>query len=138
MPINKRDYYEILGVARGASEQDLKSAYRRLAHQHHPDKNQSDPQAEDKFKEAAEAYAVLSDPDQRQRYDRFGHAGVSSAAGTAWGAPQRCANRQLIWRPSDPASLSWTWVAARASLPNVPERAPVPRAWSAASIRPLT
>ena len=87
MPINKRDYYEILGVDRGASEQDLKSAYRRLAHQHHPDKNQGDPQAEDKFKEAAEAYAVLSDPDQRQRYDRFGHAGVSSAAGAAWGAP---------------------------------------------------
>src|SRR2546429_4576297 len=87
MPINKRDYYEILGVDRGVSEQDLKSAYRRLAHQHHPDKNQGDPQAEDKFKEAAEAYAVLSDPDQRQRYDRFGHAGVSSAAGAAWGAP---------------------------------------------------
>jgi len=86
MPINKRDYYEILGVDRGVSEQDLKSAYRRLAHQHHPDKNQGDPQAEDKFKEAAEAYAVLSDPDQRQRYDRFGHAGVSNAAG-AWGAP---------------------------------------------------
>src|SRR5256885_10741942 len=87
MPINKRDYYEVLGVGRTATEQELKSAYRRLAHQHHPDKNQGDPQAEDKFKEAAEAYAVLSDPDQRQRYDRFGHAGVSSAAGAAWGAP---------------------------------------------------
>src|SRR5881392_2384577 len=87
MPINKRDYYEILGVDRGVSEQDLKSAYRRLAHQHHPDKNQGDPQAEDKFKEAAEAYAVLSDPDQRQRYDRFGHAGVAGTAGGAWGAP---------------------------------------------------
>src|SRR2546429_239539 len=87
MPINKRDYYEILGVDRGVSEQDLKSAYRRLAVQHHPDKNPDDPQAEDKFKEAAEAYAVLSDPEQRRRYDRFGHAGVSSAAGAAWGAP---------------------------------------------------
>ena len=87
MPINKRDYYEILGVDRGASEQDLKSAYRRLAHQHHPDKNQGDPHSEEKFKEAAEAYAVLSDPDQRLRYDRFGHAGVSSTAGAAWGAP---------------------------------------------------
>ena len=83
----KRDYYEVLSVTRSASEQELKSAYRRLAVQHHPDKNPEDPQAEDKFKEAAEAYAVLSDPEQRRRYDRFGHAGVSSAAGASWGAP---------------------------------------------------
>jgi len=87
MAINKRDYYEVLGVTRSATDQDLKSAYRRLAHQHHPDKNQGDPHSEDKFKEAAEAYAVLSDPEQRGRYDRFGHAGVSSAASGAWGAP---------------------------------------------------
>ena len=87
MAITKRDYYEVLGVNRSATEQDLKSAYRRLAHQHHPDKNQDDPHAEDKFKEAAEAYAVLSDTEQRRRYDRFGHAGVSSAASAAWGAP---------------------------------------------------
>jgi molecular chaperone DnaJ len=83
----KRDYYEVLSVSRSAGEQDLKTAYRRLAVQHHPDKNPGDPQAEEKFKEAAEAYAVLSDPEQRRRYDRFGHAGVSSAAGAAWGAP---------------------------------------------------
>src|SRR5258707_15666700 len=83
----KRDYYEVLSLPRSASEQELKSAYRRLAVQHHPDKNPEDPQAEDKFKEAAEAYAVLSDPEQRRRYDRFGHAGVSSAAGASWGAP---------------------------------------------------
>lgn len=83
----KRDYYEVLSVSRSATEQELKSAYRRLAVQHHPDKNPDDPKAEDKFKEAAEAYAVLSDPEQRRRYDRFGHAGVSSAAGAAWGAP---------------------------------------------------
>ena len=87
MSVTKRDYYEILGVTRSATDQDLKSAYRRLAHQHHPDKNQGDPHSEDKFKEAAEAYAVLSDPEQRRRYDRFGHAGVSSAASAAWGAP---------------------------------------------------
>src|SRR6266446_8100400 len=87
MAINKRDYYEVLGVARTATEQDLKSAYRRLAHQYHPDKNQGDTESEEKFKEAAEAYAVLSDGEQRQRYDRFGHAGVASAAGAAWGAP---------------------------------------------------
>ena len=86
--MNKRDYYEVLGVERSATEQDLKKAYRRLAHQFHPDKNQTDPEAEEKFKEAAEAYAVLSNADQRQRYDRFGHAGVStSAAGASWGAP---------------------------------------------------
>src|SRR5947209_15818114 len=83
----KRDYYQVLSVGRSASEQELKSAYRRLAVQHHPDKNPDDPRAEDKFKEAAEAYAVLSDPEQRRRYDRFGHAGVSSAASAAWGAP---------------------------------------------------
>src|SRR4051794_13950960 len=88
MAINKRDYYEVLGVGRGASDQDLKKAYRRLAHQYHPDKNQTDPEAEEKFKEAAEAYAVLSNADQRARYDRFGHAGVaSSAANASWGAP---------------------------------------------------
>ena len=87
MAITKRDYYEVLGVSRSATDQDLKSAYRRLAHQHHPDKNQDDPRAEEKFKEAAEAYTVLSDPEQRKRYDRFGHAGVSNAASAAWGAP---------------------------------------------------
>jgi molecular chaperone DnaJ len=88
MAVTKRDYYEVLGVTRSVTEQDLKSAYRRLAHLHHPDKTQGDAESEEKFKEAAEAYAVLSDPEQRQRYDRFGHAGVSSsAANAAWGAP---------------------------------------------------
>lgn len=88
MAINKRDYYEVLGVSRSSTDAELKTAYRRLAHQHHPDKNQSDPEAEERFKEAAEAYAVLSNSEQRQRYDRFGHAGVSSsAANAAWGAP---------------------------------------------------
>src|SRR5205807_9371873 len=87
MPNNKRDYYEVLGLGRTATEQELKSAYRRLAHQYHPDKNQANPEAEEKFKEAAEAYGVLSDAEQRSRYDRFGHAGVSTAAGAAWGAP---------------------------------------------------
>ncbi len=88
MASHKRDYYDVLGVNRGASDQDLKKAYRRLAHQYHPDKNQTDPEAEEKFKEAAEAYGILSNPEQRQRYDRFGHAGVSSSAASgAWGAP---------------------------------------------------
>src|SRR5437763_14146575 len=85
--MSKRDYYEVLGVARTASEQEIKSAYRRLAVKYHPDKNPGDAEAEDKFKGAAEAYSVLSDADQRRRYDRFGHAGVSSSAGAGgWGA----------------------------------------------------
>ena len=85
--MDKRDYYEVLEVARTASDQELKSAYRKLAMRYHPDKNPGDASAEEKFKEAAEAYAVLSDGEQRRRYDRFGHAGVSSTAGASWGAP---------------------------------------------------
>jgi len=85
--MSKRDFYEVLGVNRTATDQEIKSAYRKLALLHHPDKNPNDPSAEEKFKEAAEAYAVLADSEQRQRYDRFGHAGVSSGAGQGWGAP---------------------------------------------------
>ncbi len=77
----KRDYYEVLGVARDADGQQIKSAYRKLAVQYHPDKNAGDKSAEEKFKEAAEAYAVLTDPDKRARYDRFGHQGVGGAGG---------------------------------------------------------
>ena len=85
---SKRDYYEVLSVSRTATDQEIKSAYRRLAVKYHPDKNPNDATAEEKFKEAAEAYSVLSQPEQRKRYDRFGHAGVSSSAGAgAWGAP---------------------------------------------------
>ena len=79
--MSQRDYYEILGVARNASEQDLKSAYRKQALKYHPDRNPGDHTAEERFKEAAEAYAVLGDSDKRARYDRFGHAGVAGAAG---------------------------------------------------------
>jgi len=79
--VSKRDYYEILGVSRNASEQELKSAYRKLALKYHPDRNPGDPGAEERFKEAAEAYSVLADADKRARYDRFGHAGVGGAAG---------------------------------------------------------
>src|SRR3954452_3346609 len=73
----KRDYYEILGVGRDADEGALKSAYRKLALMHHPDRNPNNPDAADKFREASEAYAVLCDPEKRSRYDRLGHAGVS-------------------------------------------------------------
>jgi len=79
--VSKRDFYDVLGVSRTASEQDIKSAYRKLALQYHPDRNPGDKAAEERFKEAAEAYAVLADPDKRARYERFGHAGVSGAAG---------------------------------------------------------
>lgn len=81
----KRDYYEVLGIERNASDQQIKSAYRKLALKYHPDRNPGDKPAEEAFKEAAEAYAVLADPQKRGLYDRFGHAGVSGAAGGAGG-----------------------------------------------------
>jgi molecular chaperone DnaJ len=77
----KRDYYEILDIPRTATPEEIKKAYRKMALKHHPDKNPDDPTAESKFKEAAEAYEVLSDPEKKQRYDRYGHDGVKSAAG---------------------------------------------------------
>jgi molecular chaperone DnaJ len=83
--VSKRDYYEVLGVARSASDSDIKSAYRKLAMKYHPDRNPGDKAAEEKFKEAAEAYAILADTEKRSLYDRFGHAGVSSASGAGAG-----------------------------------------------------
>lgn len=79
--MSKRDYYEVLGVSKDASADEIKKAYRKKAIEFHPDKNPGDKEAEDKFKEAAEAYDVLSNPDKRARYDQFGHAGMSGAAG---------------------------------------------------------
>lgn len=81
--MSKRDYYEILGVARTATDQEIKSAYRKLALKYHPDRNPGNRQAEEHFKEAAEAYAVLADSQKRAAYDRFGHAGVGAGAGPA-------------------------------------------------------
>ena len=78
--MSKRDYYEVLGVSRTATDQEIKSSYRKLALQFHPDRNPGDKTAEEKFKEAAEAYAVLADSDKRHMYDRFGHAGLGGAA----------------------------------------------------------
>jgi molecular chaperone DnaJ len=78
---SKRDYYEILSVAKNASADDIKKAYRKVAMQYHPDRNPGDKAAEEKFKEAAEAYEVLSDADKRAQYDRFGHAGVRGSSG---------------------------------------------------------
>ena len=79
--MSKRDYYEVLGVDRASSQDDLKKAYRKLAMQYHPDRNPDDPAAEEQFKEVSEAYAVLSDAEKRVRYDRFGHAGVGGPGG---------------------------------------------------------
>ena len=81
----KRDYYEVLGVSKGASDSEIKSAYRKLAKKYHPDMNPGDKEAEAKFKEASEAYAVLSDADKRRQYDQFGHAAFDGSAGGAGG-----------------------------------------------------
>ena len=83
--MSKRDYYEILSVERTATDGEIKSAYRKLALKYHPDRNPGDKDAEERFKECAEAYAVLADGDKRAAYDRFGHAGVASAAGAGGG-----------------------------------------------------
>ncbi|MBU3708189.1 MAG: molecular chaperone DnaJ [Burkholderiaceae bacterium] len=82
----KRDFYETLGVAKNASDEEIKKAYRKLAMKYHPDRNPDSKQAEDKFKEAKEAYEMLSDPQKREAYDRFGHAGVDPNVGGAGGA----------------------------------------------------
>jgi molecular chaperone DnaJ len=83
--VSRRDYYDVLGVARTATDVEIKSAYRKLAMKYHPDRNPGDKTAEERFKECAEAYAVLADTEKRGLYDRFGHAGVSSAAGGTQG-----------------------------------------------------
>ena len=80
--MSKRDYYEVLGITKGAQEAEIKKAYKRLAMKHHPDRNKDDKEAaEKKFKEIQEAYSVLSDSQKRQAYDQFGHAGVDGSAG---------------------------------------------------------
>ena len=84
--MSKRDYYEILGVAKSASDDEIKKAYRKLAIKYHPDKNPDDKKAEEKFKEAAEAYEVLSDADKKAQYDRYGHAAFQNGV------------NQLNWR----------------------------------------
>ena len=83
--MSKRDYYEVLGVSKNASEQEIKKAYRKLAIKYHPDRNEGDTKAEDKFKEAAEAYEVLSNAEKRSRYDQFGHKGMGGSSGFGGG-----------------------------------------------------
>lgn len=91
-PVAKRDYYEVLGVGRDAGEQDIKGAYRKLAMKHHPDRNPDDPTAEEKFKEASEAYSVLSDAQKRAAYDRYGHAGLQGVGGGGGFSPDAFAD----------------------------------------------
>ena len=83
--MSKRDYYEVLGVSKNCSEAELKKAYRRAAQKHHPDRNQDDAGAEEKFKESKEAYEVLNDSQKRAAYDQFGHAGVDPSMGGGFG-----------------------------------------------------
>ena len=83
--MGKRDYYDILGVSTSATETEIKKAYRKKALKYHPDKNQDDKRAEDKFKEAAEAYEILSNQEKKQRYDQFGHAGMKGGQGGGFG-----------------------------------------------------
>ena len=85
MAETKRDYYEVLGVSKDADDATLKKAYRKVAKKYHPDVNPGDAEAEKKFKEASEAYAILSDPDKRRQYDQFGHAAFEGGAGGAGG-----------------------------------------------------
>ena len=83
--MEKRDYYEVLGVSKSADATEIKKAYRKLALKYHPDKNPGDKEAEEKFKEAAEAYDVLSNEEKKRRYDQFGHAGVGGAGQGGFG-----------------------------------------------------
>ena len=91
-PVSKRDYYEVLGVGKDAGDQEIKGAYRELAKRFHPDRNPDDPSAEERFKEASEAYSVLSDAQKRAAYDRFGHAGLQGAAGAGGFNPEQFAD----------------------------------------------
>ncbi len=107
-----RDYYEVLGVARDASEADIKKAYRKLARDYHPDRNPGDKQAETRFKEVQQAYEVLGDKNKRAQYDRFGFAGPEAGAGAGGGrsagAAGRAASSSRAWTPP-------TWPASSAS-----------------------
>ena len=87
--MSKRDYYDVLGVARGADAEEIKKAYRKMAIKYHPDKNPGDKEAEENFKEAAEAYEVLSNAEKRRRYDQFGHAANAQSANGGGGFGER-------------------------------------------------
>ena len=104
MAESKRDYYEVLGVSKDADEATLKKAYRQVAKKYHPDMNPGDAEAEKKFKEASEAYAVLSDPEKRRQYDQFGHAAFEGGAGGAggFGGGVQYQRKTGMYKQSDP------------------------------------
>lgn len=108
---NKRDYYEVLGVPKSASEQTIRSAYRKLALQYHPDRNPNDRFAEESFKEAAEAYSVLGNSDARQRYDRFGHpnSSIDDAVRNAWEAARARGDFSNIYWDSFVGDINSRW-----------------------------
>ena len=110
----KRDFYEILGVNRDASDEEIKKAYRKLAMKHHPDRNPDNPNAEGHFKEAKEAYEILADPQQRAAYDQYGHAGVDPQSGMGGGgaAVSMMTSVRLAVSRSNPA-----WGADSSGLP---------------------
>ena len=110
----KRDYYEVLEVTKTATVEEIKKAYRKKAIQYHPDKNPGDKEAEEKFKEAAEAYDVLSNPDKRSRYDQFGHAGVAVRRATEVRSVVSVA-KECLWMISSPCSVTSSEVAAAVS-----------------------
>ena len=125
MPEQKRDYYEVLGVSKGATDEEIKKAYRKKAKQYHPDLNPGDKTAEAKFKEANEAYEVLSDKDKRARYDQFGHAGVDPNFGAGDPGAALAASAGLTWATSTWAiSSAPSSGAASAAAPAVRAAAP--------------
>lgn len=109
----KRDYYEVLGVSKTASDSEIKSAYRKLAKKYHPDMNPGDKEAEAKFKEASEAYAILSDADKRRQYDQFGHAAFDGGAG---GGAGDSILTDLTWEISLEIFLEISLVAAEEAV----------------------
>ena len=106
MATKKRDYYEVLGVNKDAADEDIKKAYRKLAMKHHPDRNPDDKDAEGNFKEAKEAYEVLTDPRKRAAYNQFGHAGVDPSAGGGRGGPGPRASVALPTRSATSSARS--------------------------------
>jgi DnaJ-class molecular chaperone len=124
----KRDYYEVLGIAKGASEEEIKKAYRKMAIQYHPDKNPGDKASEEKFKEVSEAYEVLSDATKRQQYDQFGHAASvrGAAAGAAVTADSAAAESiskkpcAPLWVQQAAAEVFLKTFSAAADAPRIP------------------
>ena len=114
---DKRDYYEVLGVDKSADDATLKKAYRKLAKKYHPDVNPGDKEAEAKFKEATEAYTILSDPEKRKQYDQFGHAAFENGGGGAGAASEVLILTVLIWVISSAIFSAIYLVAAEADVP---------------------